>query len=402
LLISLILVSGPVKGDSAERIKILAACRAGTRVSIIRGWFLTEPTLTGTVIPARTTGISGTEEVAKMVRIYFPRTMEELADYDFILLASVDMGFFTPRQATWMYRGIAEEGLGGMNTRSVHSMSSAWGGPWMNSILSDAFPNDAAAVVNSVEYQVETFAIGPLVVNDREGIPPIVLPFRESIENVIHVKGVLTVPRPGSTIYTWVKSGLSFGGDSRPGHTAHLFSWTYQNATTFTAMDRVIEDFWKSDGNPFSMDIASNVIWHSAGRELPKNPLEVHALRDLFRQFNFRESSIISMFEFAENFGANTRGIYSDLEAIDERKSAADREYLRGDFEPSYEGMKALLEDLKELESDAVKLKNSALAWVFLIEWFSVSATLLACGVMLWHLMIRRGVYREVGVTRLS
>ncbi len=337
-----------------------------------------------------------------MVRIYFPRTMEELAGYGFILLASVDMGFFTTQQASWMYRGIAEEGLGGMNTRSVHSMSSAWSGPWMDSILSDAFPNDVAAVVNSVEYRTEVFAIGPLVVNGQEGVPPIVLPFRESIERVIHVNGVLTVPRPGSTIYTWVKSGLAVGGGSMPGYTAHLFSWTYQNGTTFTAMDRVIEDFWKSDGNPFSIDIASNVIWHSAGRDLPQNPLEVHALRELFRQFSLRESSIVSIFEFAENFGANTRGIYSDLEAIDERKSMADREYLGGDFEPCYERMKALLEDLKELEVDAVELKNSALAWVFLVEWLFISSTLLASGGMMWTLLVRKRLYREVGVTRLS
>jgi hypothetical protein len=157
-----------------------------------------------------------------MVRIYFPRTIEELADYGFILLASVEMDFFTTRQASWMYRGIAEEGLGGMNTRSVHSMSSAWSGPWMDSILSDAFPNDVAAVINSVEYRTEVSAIGPLVVDDQEGVAPIVLPFRESIEGVVHVNGVLTVPRPGLIVYTWVKSGLVAGGGSMPGYTAHV------------------------------------------------------------------------------------------------------------------------------------------------------------------------------------
>jgi len=63
--------------------------------------------------------------------------------------------------------------------------------------------------------------------------------------------------------------------------------------------------------------------------------------------------------------------------------------------------MKALLGDLKRLEVDAVKLKNSALAWVFLIEWLSVSSTMLVCSVLIWQLMVRRRVYREVGVTRL-
>jgi hypothetical protein len=400
LLILLLVLSLGTATGSDNRIKILAACRAGTRISVVRGWFLTEPTLTGTVVPSRTTDATATEEVQKTIRIYFPRSFEELEGYGFILLGCVDMDFFTVKQATWMYEAITGSGLGGMNTRSVHSMSTAWSGPWMNSILSDAFPNDVPAVVNSAHYRAETFAIGSLAVNDREGIPQIVLPFRESIEGRIQVEGVLTIPRQGSTVYTWVRSTLMDSGE-RAGYIAHLFSWSYQNGTTFTAMDRIMEDFWTNRGNPYSVDIVSNLIWYSAGRDLPQDPYEVHALRELFRLYVFIKPSLVSMFDFAENFGANARGIYSELETIEEMKIEADQDYLEGEFESSYEKMKALLGDLKRLEVDAVKLKNSALAWVFLIEWLSVSSTMLVCSVLIWQLMVRRRVYREVGVTRL-
>jgi len=401
LVLCLVMDLGIVLGSNG-RIKILAACRAGIRVSVVRGWILTEPTLTGTVVPSRTTDLTSTEEVQKVIRIYFPRSFEELEDYGFILLACVDMDFFTVRQATWMYRAMTESGLGGMNTRSVHSMSTAWSGPWMNSILSDAFPNDVPAVVNSAHYRAETFAIGPLVVNDRDGIPPIVLPFRESVEGRILINGVLTVPRPGSTVYTWVRSDLKDSGDMMPGYIPHLFSWFYQNATTFTAMDRIMEDFWTNRGHLFSMDIVSNLIWYSVGRELPQNPYELHALRELFRQYTYAKPSLVSMLDFAENFGTNTRNIYSQLRAIEDLKARADQDYLEGEFASSNDRMKSLLDELGELEIEAIRLKNSALAWVFLIEWLSVSATMLTCGAVLWQLMVKRGAYRDVSMTRLS
>ncbi len=390
-------------GGSAplDPVKVFASCRAGFRISVVGGWLLTEPSLGGTVFPSRTSGPVSSRDITRMIRIYFPRTFEGLADYDFILLASVDMVFFTNKQAIWMYRAIDEAGLGGLNTRSVQSMSSAWAGPWVSSPLSGVFPNDAEAVVNSGDYQTERFADGPIIVNDEPGTPPILTPFKGAIENRIFVHGVVTEPRPGSTVYSWVRSGLMQRGD-RPGYIAHLFSWEYRNATTFTAMDMVCEEFWRGGDNPYSLDIASNLIWYSTGRDLPEDALMVHALRDLFREFQFRKSTLISMFDFAENFGANTGSIYSDLEVVVQAKSRADQDYLRGDFERSYGEMKDILEGIERLEVEAVELKNSALAWVFLIEWLSVSAALLVSGLTIWQLMIRRTIYREISITRLS
>ncbi len=405
LLVSAIFGMSAVSAD--EPAKILAMAKGGEegRIGVIRGWLLSEPSFTGTPIAARDFGGVSSEDVMRMIRIYFPRTYEDLTLYDFILLASVDMSYFTDTHQKWMYDAMTEAGLGGMNTRSVQSMSTAWSAPWMNSIVSDAFPNDVPAVVSSDIYQWGggSFPTGPIEVNDDEGIAPVVRPFKEQIERVFPTyRGVLTIPRPGSTIYTWVKSSIKSLGSPLPGYIGHLFEWTYGNATTFTAMDMVMEPFWKGDENPYSMDIFVNVVWRATGRVLPQDALRVHALRTLFRHYNWEKSSFVAMVEFTENFGANTRDIYSKLREIEARKADADSDYLEGDFEASYDGMGSVLEDLQELEAEAVKLKNSALAWVFLIEWLSVSATLLACGVVLWNLMIRRRMYREVAVTRFD
>jgi hypothetical protein len=167
-------------------------------------------------------------------------------------------------------------------------------------------------------------------------------------------------------------------------------------------MDRIMEDFWTNRGHLFSMDIVSNLIWYSVGRELPQNPYELHALRELFRQYTYAKPSLVSMLDFAENFGTNTRNIYSQLRAIEDLKARADQDYLEGEFASSNDRMKSLLDELGELEIEAIRLKNSALAWVFLIEWLSVSATMLTCGAVLWQLMVKRGAYRDVSMTRLS
>jgi hypothetical protein len=402
LFVGVLLIPQGLAADMPRPARIVATCKAGEgRTEVLRGWLLTEPSFQGIVIPAREYGGFSSEDVWRMIRIYFPRTFEELTDYDFILLASVDMQFFSGKQVQWMYDAIAEGGLGGMNTRSVLSMSVAWSGPWMDSILSDAFPNDVVAVVNSEDYRGEVFAAGPVVVNDDEVIPPVVRPFKEGIESMFPAyRGVITIPRPGSTVHTWIRTNLRHRGSPLPGYIPHLFEWRYQNATTFTAMDMVCEDFWESGTNPFSVDVIVNVVWRSTNRELPQDAMRVHALRDLFRQFQLRKSCLVSVFEFAENFGASTVNVYSTLGGIEGVKSEADLEYLRSEFDASYDRMGSLLEELGALEDEAVKLKNSALAWVYFIEWLAVSGTMLICGVAIWQLMVKRSMYREVSVTR--
>ncbi len=51
---------------------------------------------------------------------------------------------------------------------------------------------------------------------------------------------------------------------------------------------------------------------------------------------------------------------------------------------------------------EAKDAKDSALLWIYVIEWMATTATALMSGVVVWWLMIRRRLYREVTVTRLS
>jgi len=47
-------------------------------------------------------------------------------------------------------------------------------------------------------------------------------------------------------------------------------------------------------------------------------------------------------------------------------------------------------------------LKDRALLWVYIIGWLAVTATALVSSFLLWSIMVRRRLYREVQLTRLS
>ena len=226
-------------------------------------------------------------------------------------------------------------------------------------------------------------------------------PYRDQVERAFPAyRGLVTSPRPGSTIYTWIKTDLNQLGDPIPGHIPHLFEWTYLNGTTFTAMDMLTDGFWNGRETPFTLDIVANIIWHASGKELPTDAMMVHLLRERFLRFDLARITLGSVLEFAEKFGANTNQIYASLNAIEDRKGDANRAYLGGEFEESNEIMGVLFEELEGLDEEAVRLKDRALAWVFAIEWLVVSATLMVCGAALWLVMANRRLYREVGATR--
>jgi len=398
------LFASTVIGSSADEpgaIRVIATGKAES-TPVTRGWILVEPSLDGIIVPTREWGGVTSVDIIRLMRVYFPRTFEDLISYDFLLLTQVDMGFISPEQAVWMYRAIAEHGLGGANTRSVMSMNAYLAVPWGESILSDAFPNDVMAVVSSPNYSGPLSPSGPLIVNDDESIAPVVRPLKRELERLFPgYGGLMTIPREGARVHTWIKTNLPVGG-ARPGYVPHIFEWDYEEGITFTFMDMVYDNFWRTNINPYALDIITNVIWHGSHRQMPEDTLKVHALRESFRFYSDRRLGILAVFDFAESFGANAGDLYSTLEDLNLQKAEADRLYLSGDFDSSYAKLEEATAGLITLAEEAVELKDQALLWVYTIEWLSVAGISMVCGTMLWVLMVRRKLYREAGVTRFD
>ena len=55
---------------------------------------------------------------------------------------------------------------------------------------------------------------------------------------------------------------------------------------------------------------------------------------------------------------------------------------------------------LARVAEASVQAKDAVLFWVYIIEWATVSATSAVVGVVVWALMVRKRLYREVEMTR--
>lgn len=61
-----------------------------------------------------------------------------------------------------------------------------------------------------------------------------------------------------------------------------------------------------------------------------------------------------------------------------------------------------LIEDSRQANDVAMDELNRALLWIHVINWLVVCGTFMASGFVLWTLMVRRRLYREVASTRLG
>jgi hypothetical protein len=387
--------------DKSRIIKVIGTGKA-EGMPILTAWFTSEPSTDPIIIPTRVWGAVSTSDIKRFMRIYFPRTYEDLLNYEFYFLAQVDLHFFTVEQQRWIYDALSDGERGGANTRSIISTHGEYHIPWRDSIISDAFPNDVAAVIENIDDKEGVS--GPLVVRDDPELPDIMKSFKPQIESIFSSYGGLnTIPKPGSVVLSYTTNNAGFGSPI-PGQIAHVFYWKWNKSITFTLRDMVYDTFWSAPGssttNPYSLDIVANMIWFSTGRELPGDVYKVHDFRrDLF-DYNIQKSLLVSLLDFAEIFGANPSSEYRELDSIDDIKREASNYYLDRDFELAYDSLKVALAEIKALEEVATNLKNRALFWVYVVEWSVTTGVFLVAGFILWTLMVRRALYREVRVTR--
>ncbi len=403
LIASILVFSVAIGQEKPRRINVIGTGKA-EGMPVLTAWFTTEPSTDPIIIPTRVWGAVSTADIQRFMRIYFPRTYEDLLQYEFFFMAQVDLRFFTPGQQRWIYDALTNYEKGGANTRSIISTHDEFHIPWRDSIISSAFPNDVAAIIEDIANKEGK--PGPLVIKDDKDLPNIMKPFKTPIEGIFTSYGGLnTIPKPGSVVLSYTKNNEGFG-QPIPGQVAHVFYWRWNNSITFTLRDMVYDTFWSAPtggsmtSNPYSLDIVANMIWFSTGRELPHDPLKVHDLRrDLFN-FNIQKSLLTSLLDFAETFGADPSKEYARMGNIEDTRREVTNLYLDGEFDAAYEMTKDILDALSDLEEDATKLKDRALFWVYVVEWSVTTGVLMVAGFVLWTLMVRRALYREVSATK--
>ena len=75
---------------------------------------------------------------------------------------------------------------------------------------------------------------------------------------------------------------------------------------------------------------------------------------------------------------------------------------LEPETEESLASLEEALEQISEVSNLALRAKDEALVWVYVIEWFTISGTAMISGAVMWTLMVRKAAYRQVGVTRFN
>ena len=103
--------------------------------------------------------------------------------------------------------------------------------------------------------------------------------------------------------------------------------------------------------------------------------------------------------EFIEKFGANSVDFYEELEEINLVEKEAEEYYRKGDYDRVAEIFDEIEQAWNGLNRRAVEAKESALLWVYLVEWLAVTGVALVSGVFLWSVMMRRRLYREIRTT---
>ena len=91
----------------------------------------------------------------------------------------------------------------------------------------------------------------------------------------------------------------------------------------------------------------------------------------------------------------------SRLVELGEMHQTAMQSYLMQDEIATLGIMAELLARTKEANEIATRELDSALLWVHMINWLVVTATFMFSGHIVWTLMVKRRLYREVRSTQL-
>lgn len=385
--------------DAPERIDVLAIGATLPQMTPVVLWLTQEPLTRVAHVPNRGFGTHlPPEEYQRLVRIYFPRTYQVLTRHDVLLFVGGCVQYMNPVQVSWLGRAVSDEGLGALGDLGGVSTTEEIVMTWISSGMWEIFPNDAPEVVTRGEWSQGPFWVRVSPGKENNPIDPFV---DLDIEGVPGDQGRLIVPREGSTIYGEMR-GISFKGFDDP---PFLAAWNYGNGRTMLVAEFFNHPWFHSPSqggeNPYAQDVFVNMLLNVVGRPVFQEILILHAVRMGIQDFHQRYTLVLATLDFVERFDANTNSIRSDLAGALQVKELASQKYLELDIGGSMANLELSIEMANELMARALDLKNRAFLWIYIIEWFFVTGTLMASGTLLYTVMVKRMLYREAVHTKL-
>jgi hypothetical protein len=330
------------------------------------------------------------EAIRRMVRLYMPRTYSTMVDrFDIIVLSNSNRDAVGPKNIEMLARGVTEGSMslfmdGGMETLGGTSYP-----PWGETAVGKLLPTED---VEGVYIHDGRFVVAEPDHELMNSLPWDTKPMFVKIfyHNLVTLK-------PGA-------QQLAYADLGEERHPA-VVTWELVNgARTFVWSGELHKACMMVSGGSvweYCTDLGANILIYLAGLPVPQDIDLVHRARSEMFQTTARKNLLFGLLDFAENFGANVQPFMVDIDEVDLIISEASQQYLDLDFEGVLETYLIVSDRLNEIEEEAVEAKNNALFWVYIIEWSTVTAASLITGVILWALMVRRRLYREVRTTRL-
>ncbi len=342
------------------------------------------PVIASSIVASYAFGLQGPDMIRKSIRLYMPRTYKSLVDsYDVIILSDSSVAVFTPKQIHWFAQSVREDGLGLVMAGGVESYQlGAWDQTEVAKILPvDCLPDSTGPGFAQI-LDVEDEFLNSI---PWEGLKEIGFGGSNKARRREWAKelAVLKVSAGG-------ENPMMVVGDIGKGRTfAFTPDWTWGWGGSFSR--------WEYYG-----DFCNNLMLYVSRREVPQDIVLLHRARKALMNLDISRAMLISLIDFVEKFGARPTKLDEMMGEIDSMRKQAEERYLEQDFSSALNIVLQALKRTKDLEREAVKAKETALFWIYVSEWLVVSATLLISGFVIWSLMIRRRLYREVGSTRLG
>jgi len=323
-------------------------------------------------------------DMARFMRIYMPRTYDDWVNrVDVFILSDLVPWGFTSDHLFWMKRSIKDQGVGMILSEMGWYGIGGWTGnaceDWTKTVLYEAYPCD---MILQKQNQVCPYLdiVTPGAFLNLPGIEQVAFAGEQGLH----------VPRDGATTWAVYRKGRESAIITRP----YGKGMTVANSMGIERFGQPYYE-WK-----YYKDYFINHAYMAAGLPIPEDLEQVHRIREQLETFRDRRAYVIGMIDFIDKFGANTRPVEKMLgETMPLRRKAEDL-YLDQRYDETIDVINEAMKRFDEIEAEAVKLRNQALMWIYIIEWSAVSATSLLTAVVLWALMVRRRLYKEVSITR--
>lgn len=345
------------------------------------------------------TGMSGTpEEIDKKMRIYMPRTYKDLlGKYDLIIMSDAVVCNFRDDFVKWFRDSVIDDGLallmvGGYGSfGGVPYLESNWG----ETVLQDALPVTCIPRGwDQGDQSISQAGVLKVVANDNEFITSLPL---DSIGpyGVFHGVNIVKTKQTSELLANYRKSSgkdyplLVYGEIGKGSSFALCSDWTPYGGHDFIR--------W-----PYYPDFALNLVSYTTGNNVPQDLELAHRARILMQDYRGLLETLHSVMDFVAKFGANTMQAEEMLIEIDTVEKTGKTAYMDADMVTAISHLQVAMDDLLTASDRIWKLKDEALFWVYFTEWLVVAATGMICGFVIWTIMVRHRLYREIRSTRLS